>query len=112
MEYFSQIPLCEITKYLDNDDYCNFRLVNNYFYQRTINEYDKRKYTFMYMIKRIYISNITQFLDNKDKNNFYDLCKYLYKFKPPPLPLPLIISSMNYNVLRILSGQCGLFYST
>ena len=24
MEYFSQIPLCEITKYFDNVDYCNF----------------------------------------------------------------------------------------
>lgn len=107
MEYFSQIPLCEITKYLDNDDYCNFRLVNNYFYQRTINEYDKRKYTFMYMIKRIYISNITQFLDNNDKNNFYDSCKYLYKFKPSPK-----IFAVNYNFFKILSGQGGLCYST
>lgn len=109
MEYFSQIPLCEITKYFDNNDYCNFRLVNNYFYQRTIDEYDKRKYIFLYMIKRIDIYNITKFLDDKDKNNLYDTCKYLYKFKLPPL---LKIFAVNYNILRILSGQGGLCYST
>jgi len=101
---FEQIPLIEITKYLNNADFKSFRLTNKSINTRLIKEYEQRVYSLSNIINTIDQSHITKYLD---LTTIINLSRCV-----PNIKIPIDVYAVNYNILRIMSGLGGLCYST
>lgn len=82
--YFNQIPLCEITKYLDICDLYSFMNVNHYLYNN-LKEVFKNEYSIM---------------KQKYNNNFTNLIVSIINER-----LVICIMAKVYNILRISDGM-------
>ncbi len=88
--YFNQIPLCEITKYLDICDLYAFMNVNNYLYTN-LKKVFKNEYSIMKQNNNIYSSIIVSIINKR---------------------LVICIMAKVYNILRISDGiirRCDLY---
>ncbi len=77
-DYLYQIPLIEIVKYLNNEDFCVFRSLCRDTYNNTLQEYANRTYCLSNIVKHIDIEYITKYLNNSDFKNFRLVNKYIY----------------------------------
>lgn len=74
---FNQIPLCEITKYLNNSDYLTFRSLCRDTYRNTLQEYSSRTFCLANIAHHINMRYITRRLNNKDYTNLRLTNKYI-----------------------------------